>query len=244
VRLEILDAGGSVVRRFASDQPTDTVRAYEPADAPYFMTRYLPRMASLSADAGHNRFVWDLRAPRPSAQRYDYSSGVVPSRGAEPEPAGPLLIPGRYRVRLTVGATSQTQPLVVALDPRERVGASALQAQFALASQVAAALSEATTLDRSAHGIRDSLAARRGGAPPAAGDALTKLQGTLDSLSVGETAAGLAALEKGIEGADRMPTAAMQAVYTTLRSQLTSQQKRWHAALVAAGLTGLQHAAE
>ncbi len=231
VRLEILDASGHVVRRFASDQPTDTVRAYEPSAPPYFMTRWLPRLEPLTANAGHNRFVWDLRLPRPSARSYEYSSGVVPGRGAEIEPAGPLVVPGQYQVRLTVGGETQTQPLVVTLDPRERASATALEAQFVLASQVATALSEASALDRSVRGIHDSLTARRAGAPPAIGDAMTKLQSTLDSLDVGETTSGLVALEKTVGGADRMPTASMQNVYTTLRSQLTAQQKRWRDAV-------------
>ncbi len=225
VRLEILDASGRVVRSFASDQATDTVRGYEPGAPPYFMTRWLPRLEPLTADPGHNRFVWDLRVPRPSARIYEYGSGVVPGRGAELEPAGPLVVPGQYQVRLTVGGQTQTQPLVVALDPRERVPAIALQSQFVLASQIAAALSEATALDRSVRSTHDSLAARQAGAP-AMGDATAKLQSTLDSLDVGETAAGLAALEKAVEGADRAPTAPMQAVYTTLRAELTSQEKR------------------
>src|SRR5208283_2490571 len=83
VGLDILDARGGVVRHFASDQPTDTARALEPAQPPYFMSRWLPRAQPLTANAGHNRFVWDLRLPRPSVPSYGFSSAIVPMLGAE-----------------------------------------------------------------------------------------------------------------------------------------------------------------
>jgi photosystem II stability/assembly factor-like uncharacterized protein len=222
VQLEILDAGGRVLRRFSSDQPTDTVRAYAPSEPPYFMTRWLPHLESLTANTGHNRFVWDLRLARPSATSYGYNSGVVPGRGADMEPSGALVLPGQYQVRLTVGGASQTQPLAVALDPRERVTAAALQAQLTLASQASGALSEATTLEHAVRGMRDSLSLRR------AGDAGAKLRSALDSLQVGETAAGLSALATAVEAADRAPTAAMSVAYMTLRAELSTEQKRWH----------------
>ena len=41
VVIDILDTRGAIVRHFASDQPTDTLRAFEPRDPPYFMTRWL-----------------------------------------------------------------------------------------------------------------------------------------------------------------------------------------------------------
>ena len=214
VTLDILDARGTVVRHFASDQPTDTVRAFVPASPPYFMTQWLPHLEPLTANAGHNRFVWDLRMARPSAESYGYSSNVVPGRGAEAEPDGPLVVPGEYRVRLSVGSTSETQPLRVLLDPRERVGPAALEAQFALAAQISSAMANAAALQRSVHHLRDSLAARPGGAQP---DTLSRM---LDSLHVDATAEGLAALETAVDGADRAPTAPMESVFAGLRSEL------------------------
>ena len=231
VTLDVLDERGAVVRRFASDQPTDTVRALEPNAPPYFMDRWLPHLNALTANAGDNRFVWDLRLPRPLAPSYGFSSDVVPEEGAEAEPDGPLVVPGAYRVRLTVGGQSQTAPLDVKLDPRERVSTLALQTQFTLAEQASSGLTDATGLDHIVRDVQDSLSARESNAPATVRDAIVALGHALDSLQVAETSAGFAALETSVESADRMPTAPMQAVYTQLRSELTAEHRRWTDAL-------------
>jgi hypothetical protein len=122
-----------------------------------FRTRWLPHPEVLTAPAGHNRFGLGLRLPRPSATSHTYSSNVVPLQGAEAEPAGPLVVPGVYLVRLTLQGASETQPLVVSLDPRVRVTSMALRTQLALALQPGTALTEATTLARDVRVEGDSL---------------------------------------------------------------------------------------
>ncbi len=231
VVLDVLDSSGRVLRHFGSDQPTDTIDAVQPHPPPFFSTRWLPQLATLTANAGHNRFVWDLRLPRPSATSHTYSSNVVPLEGGEVEPAGPLVVPGVYRVRLTVHGASQAQPLVVSLDPRVRVTSMALRAQLALALQTGAALTEATTLARAVRATRDSLATRQPAAPSGLRDAMAHLEHALDSLHFGEIGANLGSLETAIESADRKPTAGMDSVYSTLRSALTAQHERWRADL-------------
>ena len=94
VVLDILDGRGAVIRHFASNQPTDTLRASEPADPPTFMTRWLPRPQPLTANSGHNRFVWDLRLPRPSVPTYEYSSAVVPRSAPRPSLRARSCYPG------------------------------------------------------------------------------------------------------------------------------------------------------
>jgi hypothetical protein len=61
----------------------------------------------LTKNQGLNRFIWDLTYPGPweAATR-------------QPGGNGPVAVPGAYRVRLTVGDWSATQPLVVKIDPR------------------------------------------------------------------------------------------------------------------------------
>jgi photosystem II stability/assembly factor-like uncharacterized protein len=235
VVLDILDAGGAVIRHFASDQPTDTVRALEPADPPSFMSRWLRRAMPLTANAGHNRFVWDLRLPRPAAESFDFSSGVVPGVGTEPEPSGPLVLPGEYRVRLTVGSVTETQPLHVSLDPREHVAPAALQTQFTLGVQISNAIADAAALDRAVHSLHDSIADRLAmGIPRDILESLAALDRSLDSLDVTATVAALATLETGVEGADRAPTTQMQAVFAELRSELAAEHGRWSGAVAGA----------
>jgi hypothetical protein len=106
VRLEILDAAGTVIRAFSSDAAGEqAVPPSEPSmRAPTMVMVGTPRLPNA---AGHNRFTWDLTLPGPWAAE-------VRQRGRN----GPAVLPGRYSVRLTVGGEAQTQPLVVQLDPR------------------------------------------------------------------------------------------------------------------------------
>jgi hypothetical protein len=105
VTLDILDAGGKVVRSFSSE--SGAVEAAgggdEDDDAPR-RSRPAPRV---SKTPGMNRFVWDLSYPGPR----DPATG-------QPGTGGPTAVPGRYQVRLTAGGYTETQPLVLREEPR------------------------------------------------------------------------------------------------------------------------------
>jgi photosystem II stability/assembly factor-like uncharacterized protein len=106
VRLEILDARDSLVRRWSTrpTTPEDSLR--------------------LTTGGGLTRFVWDLRYP--GAHRF--RGLVFWAAGTQ----GPLAVPGSYKVRLSVGAWSATQPVTVRLDPRNHATTVDLQRQFDL----------------------------------------------------------------------------------------------------------------
>ena len=127
VTLEILDAAGGVVRRFASDDKPEPLDEQDYAVPAYWFRP--PRI--LSARAGMQRFVWDLHYPRPRAQRYDFPISAI-YRDTPREPQGPLVQPGRYTVRLTVGGKAYTQPLDVRIDPRVKTPPLGLRQQFTL----------------------------------------------------------------------------------------------------------------
>lgn len=128
VLLEILNEKGERVRRYASDDvPYDIPNN----NVPWYWLR--PQQV-LSAEAGAHRFCWDLR--------YDPLPGVPPSypiaavfAQTTPEPTAPWVMPGRYRVRLTVNGQSQEQPLTVRMDPRVPTPQSELQKQQDLSLQ-------------------------------------------------------------------------------------------------------------
>ena len=115
VSLEILEAGGSLVKRFASDAD---------GDAP-----------SLDVNAGANLFVWDMRYP--DALSFDglilYSSNT----------RGPLAVPGTYRARLSIGNASVEQTFEILPDPRIDASIADLQAQFDFLIAVRDKLSDA-----------------------------------------------------------------------------------------------------
>jgi photosystem II stability/assembly factor-like uncharacterized protein len=140
IQLEIFDAEGRLVRRFASD---DKLTPTKPESVAFTMN-WVHEPEPLPNEAGAHRFVWDLH--------YALPDGVHRSYYLE---AGPLVVPGEYTVKLTANGKSSTQPLIVKMDPRAKATPEALQSQFALASQlsermgeVSAALRQATDLQK------------------------------------------------------------------------------------------------
>ena len=128
--LEILDAAGGLVRRYASDEKAIELR--DEGEVPAYWMR--PSLI-LSGDAGLHRFVWDLHyAPPPGAPR-SYPIAATPHDTAS-EPKGPWVVPGTYTVRLTISGKSYTKPLVVRMDPRIKSGTLALRQQFALSKRL------------------------------------------------------------------------------------------------------------
>ena len=207
VSLDILDAQGTVVRHFQSDQPGDSTIVSSPKHPPSFTSDWLPRPVILPADSGLNRFVWNLRYARPPAPSYEYSIAAIPGQGTVGEPEGPLVVPGTYRVRLTVGSATQTQPLRIVLDPRVRVAPTVLTSQLRVAKQIWNAMAEAEALTR------------------AAGDS------AMESVHANAIAGGLAHLLNMVESADRSPTAPVQDALADYRAQLTAARTKLHAHL-------------
>ncbi len=123
VAIEILDAAGNTVRRYASD---DTRAAVNPETLTVSLL-WAPSPQPLPATAGLHRWVWDLRGPAAAGGGRGGRGG---RGGAVPPGAGggggfgrggaPFTEPGTYTVRLTVNGKSYTQPLLVKPDPRAR----------------------------------------------------------------------------------------------------------------------------
>jgi hypothetical protein len=105
VKIEILDAGGKVLRGFTSEGPAP--RTGTGQEMRMAMRFGFGGMTRVPKKAGANRFVWDLRYPGP----WDRNT---PAGGA----GGPHVAPGTYQVRLTAAGTSLTRTLEVKIDPR------------------------------------------------------------------------------------------------------------------------------
>ncbi|HTQ81386.1 MAG TPA: hypothetical protein VMM92_15415, partial [Thermoanaerobaculia bacterium] len=73
---------------------------------------------------------------------------------------GPLAVPGTYTVRLTVDGKSQTAPLVLKADPRERVPAADLEEQLRFALEIRDAITRLTRAVRDLQTVRRQLALR------------------------------------------------------------------------------------
>ena len=133
VTLTVADARGNVVRRFASDSAPPLVDL-DALDIPAW---WIAPPVRLAASAGAHRFLWNLQATAPR------TFGPGPTIAAIPHdtplgPEGPTVPPGTYAVTLDAGGMKQTRALVVAQDPRVEVATSALRAQYAFATAIAA----------------------------------------------------------------------------------------------------------
>jgi photosystem II stability/assembly factor-like uncharacterized protein len=118
VKIEILDAAGSVIRRYSSNKT-------EPLDEPLDPDDKKPEK-QIKLEDGLNRFVWDLRYEEanrvPKYFLWEYNDGAK----------GPLAVPGNYQVRLTVNGKSATAPFEVKIDPRVTTSQADLEKQFKL----------------------------------------------------------------------------------------------------------------
>src|SRR4029077_9292529 len=89
VKLEVLDAKGTVVRSYSSkDQP------FRPPTPPAFPMYWFKPENLLSSEAGMHRFLWDVRYSAPPVAQPGYSMFTVAGRDVPREPAGPQALPG------------------------------------------------------------------------------------------------------------------------------------------------------
>jgi photosystem II stability/assembly factor-like uncharacterized protein len=182
ITLDVLDAGGQVVRSYSSADTPDPIR--DEGNVPKYWIR---PTRSLSASAGLHRFVWDLHYPPLPTQQRSYPIAAVFGNTAK-LPLGPWVPPGTYTVKLTVNGRSYTQPLAVKMDPRVKTAPADLARQFTLSK----------TMYDGMKRVGDMLAEMRtrGNVDPAAERNLTQLHGQLS------------AVLNSLQGADMPPTQA------------------------------------
>jgi hypothetical protein len=199
------------------------------------------RVKTIPAKEGMNRFAWDLRHDDP----IQIPGAFYSSTG----PKGPLALPGDYQVKLTVAGKSQTAPLKLVVDPRNKGREPALQKQFTLATQVNDRVSQ---LHQAVNEIRDlrsqiqNLHKRFGDDPrlkPALAVAddldhkMSEVEQKLIQVNMKGSEANLAfpntlnerfdTFSHLIESGDKEPTKPQLEVFELLNSQLDEQLKRW-----------------
>ncbi len=121
ISLDILDAKGTLVRHLTSEK---SKRADQPPEWP----DQVHPQDTLAVLQGMNRFVWNLRYDDPVQIPGAFYAGLPPR--------GPIALPGNYTVRLTSGGHTQSVPLTIAADPRNKGSLAGLQQKFALSMQV------------------------------------------------------------------------------------------------------------
>jgi photosystem II stability/assembly factor-like uncharacterized protein len=171
VVLEIVDAGGALVRRYSSEDPVTPLP--DPAtNAPLPLYWYRPPQY-LSTKAGMHRFMWDVHyQPLPGGGgRGGLPIAAIPFNTA-PAPATPWAPPGQYTVKLTVNGKTLSQPLIVTQDPRVKTPALAMQQVYTLSTAAYREAANAFAAAAQAQQLRALVAEI---APRASGDLATAL---------------------------------------------------------------------
>ena len=122
-------APGAVVQFWVKSKPKDDVKL-EFLDS----TGKVIREDKTKAEAGLNRYVWDLRYA--DAKTFP---GLIMWAG---NVRGPRVMPGTYQVRVTAAGATQTQSLTVKKDPRVTTTPAEYQRQLELSLQLRDKLSD------------------------------------------------------------------------------------------------------
>ncbi len=236
VKIEILDAAGSVVRSYSSKR---TERLEEPLDPEDKKPE-----EQIKTEDGLNRFVWDLHYEEahrvPGYYLWEYGEGAH----------GPLAVPGTYQVRLTANGKSQKAAFELKIDPRVTVSQSDLEKQFKLQMDVREQLNRVYDAVNQIQDVREQLAGLKKRVGPSDSskvllDGMTTLDGKLmaardplinfqisaseDSLAYVPGIDGrLAFLSMMVSGfADSAPTAAEYQEFDKLKKQTDELLARW-----------------
>jgi photosystem II stability/assembly factor-like uncharacterized protein len=224
VKLEILDAKGNLVLRFASNDPLKP--SEEELARELIPSYWIAIPTALPTTRGPHRWVWNLHYPDPDTTTRGYPISAVPHATTQ-EPLGPLALAGNYVARLTVDGRRLEAPLIIKPDPRVTATAESLEQQFHLATRLAQLLgnsSRALLAAQSVHSQLQALLARQPGPEFIAGydKQLAALQ---DPLS--ETQGQIETLYKEVVRADAAPTVAQVEAAAAVEAKLTPALATW-----------------
>ena len=115
IRLEILDASGALVNAYESEPGEGDTDIEIIEDMQLSQSRVVVN-ENLSAEAGTNRFRWDMT-----------HFGAWDEDEDDRYTGGPLVRPGNYTIRLTAGGTTVGQVLTIVVDPRVTAQGTSLE---------------------------------------------------------------------------------------------------------------------
>ncbi len=202
--LEILDAQGSVVRRYSSTDPV--VEPVAGRNTPDYWLRPPQRLATT---AGLHRFVWDVHHEPPATGGFSYPIAAI-LMNTPRTPMGSWAQPGRYTVKLTVDGQTRSQPLTVKMDPRVKASAADIKMQY--------------DMSRAIDGLWRTSAAALGEMRAAATKtpALTDLEQRLARAS-----APLGQLFGAVELADAAPMSVVREAFKAVASAVNAAMGEW-----------------
>jgi photosystem II stability/assembly factor-like uncharacterized protein len=245
VTLEIVDAAsGKAVRHFSSadkPEPVDDKKLNVP-------TYWVRPARTLSAAPGMHRFVWDLTYPAPDVLDHNYPISAI-YHDTPRYPLGAAVSPGEYRVVLTVGGKTYTQPLTIRMDPRVKTSPDDLAQQFDLDRKIAVALHQDYEAVQQVRSLRAQLKPVVGMGKGKESEAIAKTASDLDrkaaliegkkgdygmrymstpeGRSLARLNSGFNALVSALDTADAAPTTQQTAMFVDLEKALEEQLSAW-----------------
>jgi photosystem II stability/assembly factor-like uncharacterized protein len=237
VTLEILDDRQRLVRRYSSkDEPEQ----FNENQLPY-PTYWLRPPRILSAKAGMQRFVWNLRHPPPEGFPRTFPISAI-YRDTPSQPEGPLASPGEYTVRLTAGGKQLMQKLTLKMDPRVTTPPAGIAKMFEVSMRCYEGIAKTRAAQAEIRKLRDQLRELK----EKAGQGTVRSEiAALDQKAVAiEGATGGAGLRGGgsglarlasdllsimnlVEGADATPTTQAIAASEAFQKSLAEALSNW-----------------
>jgi photosystem II stability/assembly factor-like uncharacterized protein len=236
VTLEILDARGAVIRRYASTDKLEVTQ--EQLENQLIPLYWLRTQEILSAAPGMHRWIWDLRYPTPDSTRHEYPIAAVPHNTPR-TPLGPSARPGDYTVRLTAGGRSYTVPLTVKMDLRVKASAADLEQLFQMQRGLASMITQSTRAiaeARSLHEQLEKLSSLPNDSLGAAFKELDKKASAVLARSGGDAAmrpaltsvnGSVTALYAELDRADSVPTSAQTEAVKKIEKDFSAVVKQW-----------------
>ena len=151
VTLEILDSKSALVRTLTSASPAGRAGTAPPTAG----RRGRGASAVLPKREWHSRFLWDLRYDGQASP----AAAAVAGEGGGGGAGGPMVVPGTYTAKLTVGEWTQSRTFEVRVDPRvaaDGVTQADLQEQLDLSLKLRDATAEARALATRIAGALDT----------------------------------------------------------------------------------------
>jgi hypothetical protein len=237
--LEVLDAAGRLVRRYASSDKPEEINPKD-LNIPTYWVRP-PRV--LPASPGMHRWTWDLHYPPPAVLHREYPISAI-AHDTPLSPAGPRALPGEYTVKLTAGGQTFSQPLTVKMDPRVTTPANGLQEQFEMEMKIADALRQDYDALQQVRAVRSQLKSLLVPSRPLAAPLIDDINALEKSLSALEGTAGgfgvrarsdsfaalnssLATVYEMVDSADGQPTSQSVATFRDLQQSLPPLLAKW-----------------
>jgi hypothetical protein len=128
VTLEFLDPNGKLIKKFTSKALPPKHHDPDAEEDDDDFPRARPGADRVPAEAGMNRFVWDLRYPDATT-----FPGLIMWAASV---RGPFAVPGTYQVRISADGHTQTQKFEVRKDPRLSTTPQDYARQLELALQI------------------------------------------------------------------------------------------------------------